>query len=987
MRSTQTVRSIDEDFKMNKVLPYFLLTAWIVIPQVLLFAQVDRGRIEARVVDAKTGEGLPGANVIIKGTYYGGSSNIDGIVRIENVNPGTYTVEVSLLGYKLVQFTAVKVEAGKTAELLARMEETVLTIDQEVVIVGEKPLFDIEETASRRNVSLEDIQVAGLKSVQDVVALQPGVVFADNEIHIRGGRTHENAYMVDGISVQDPLAGSGFGLQLSPASIQEMEVITGGYNAEYGQATSGVVNITTREGSERYSGSISYKTDSYGLNKNSRSNWNTDIYDANLSGPEPLTMLLLPELGITIPGTMSFFGTVYANFNDGHSVNNGYTRWIEVVDQSGKVVGYKVNTTHQLYSTIFGGTRFAPRRSNNYSWLGKLTYKPSSTIKIGYSYNQSVVIDQNTQTVQATLERVEPNPGYQYLFQNIPDSAHTFTQVNVQHALSLTHTLSKQMFYEVRLSKYTAHVRGDANGKNFDQYLEPVDIITYPIRYYNQNTDTVGVIPGDGFYDIGAPTSWRDHYIDEYTIKFDLTNYFSERNKFKTGVETRFQEFQMVDIVRPWVKPLGYDNDIYTVHPAQGALYAQDNITLSGMILNFGLRFDYWLPGKYVDDVAENPSPDLIISLGLRDQYKQNTIEIFGRRMKARLSPRLGISHPISDNQTLFFSYGHFSKLPRPQFVYSKLTRTSVRSNLPVGNPDLDPETTVSYELGIRNQLSGDDVLTVTAFYKDIFDYITERTVRRITSTGTSQTYSTYLNSDYARVRGIEVEYKKRIGKIFRASLAGSYSIATGKSSSPSETAVRLQQGEPETIKENFLIWDRPVQLSVTVNVNIPKNEPLFDFGHGILDDWNLYSRIFFQSGKRYTPQRFLGYNAVTGRPEFISDLDRLNEGIAEHWFYIDLNVEKYIDIGFAKLIGTIEVENLLNNKNSQIINPASPWRPGPWKPGEGPARAYEYGDPTPSSYNDPLYPQLTGEISPFPYNPARYLKPRTVRLSLSLRF
>lgn len=936
--------------------------------------QADRGRVEAKVTDAKTGEGLPGANVIIKGTYYGGSSNIDGGVKIENVNPGSYTVEVSLLGFKTVQFTNVQVEAGKTTDLEAKMEETVLTIDQEVVIVGERPLFDIEETSSKRNIKLEDIQVAGLKSVQDVVGLQSGVVFADNEIHIRGGRSHENAYLIDGVSVQDPLAGTGFGLQISPASIQEMEVITGGYNAEYGQATSGVVNITTREGSEKYGGSVSYKTDNYGLNNDSRSNWNADIYDANLSGPEPLTSFVLPSLGVQVPGAVSFFGTFYANFNDGHGIHNGYTRWIEIVDPSGRVTGYRVNVPNQLYSTIFEGTRFAPRRSNNWSWLGKLTYKPSSTIKLSYSYNQSVVIDQNTQTVQATLERVEPNPGYQYLFQYIPDSAHTFTQVNIQHSLSWTHTLSKQMFYEIRLSKYTAHVRGDANGRGFDQYLEPVDIITYPIRYYNQNTDTVGVIPGDGFYDIGSPTSWRDHYIDEYTLKFDLTNYFSEKNKLKAGLEARFQHFQMVDIVRPWVKPLGFDNDIYTVYPAQGAFYAQDNITLSGMILNFGLRLDYWLPGKYVDDVANNPSPNLIISQGLRDEYKQSTFDLFGRRMKARLSPRLGISHPISDNQTLFFSYGHFSKFPRPQFVYSKLARTNLRSNLTVGNPNLDPETTVSYELGIRNQLTGDDVLTVTAYYKDIFDYITEKTVRRITSIGAGQSYDTYLNSDYARVRGVEAEYKKRLSNWFRGSFSASYSIATGKSSSAGETALRVQQGEPETIKENFLIWDRPVQLSASLNFTVPKNEPLFDFGNGILDDWNLYMRIFFQSGKRYTPQRLVDTNAVTGRPEYLSDLNRINEGVGIDWFYIDLNFEKYFDIGVGKLIGNIEIENLLDTKNSQIINPVT-------------GKAYEYGDPTPSNYNDPLYPQLSGDITPFPYHPARYLKPRTVRVSLAFRF
>lgn len=933
-------------------------------------AQGEKGRLEMKITDAKTGEGLPGANLTVKGTYHGGASSIDGDVRIEGVNAGSYTIEVSLLGYKLVRFTDVRIEAGKTARLNAKMEETILALDNEVVIVGEKPLFDIEETASRRSIGQADIQAAAVQSVQSIVSLQAGVVLADNEIHIRGGRTHENAYLVDGVSVQDPLAGTGFGLQLSPASIQEVEVITGGYNAEYGQATSGIVNITTREGETKYSGAVSYKLDHFGFNDKSRSNWNTDIFDANVSGPEPVTTYLLPALGLQIPGSLTLFGTVYANVSD------GYTRWVEPAGADNRPGAYEAIAPNGLYSSIFGGTRFGPRRSNNYSGLAKLTYRPVPTVKLGYSFNQSVTIDQNTQTIQTTLERVEPNPGYQYLFQYIPDSANTFTQKNTQHSFTLTHTLSKQTFYELRLSRYQARVRGDANGKDFDSYIEPADIVTYPIRYFpaNLQSDTIGVIPGDGFYDLGAPTSWRDHFVDEWTVKADLTNYFGELNKFKSGLEMRFSSMQIQDLVRPWVKPFGYDYDLYKVYPAQGALYGQDNITLNGMILNFGLRLDYWVPGKYVDDAAADTSSAFIVSPALRRAYLDDTFDLFGQRAKMRISPRLGISHPISDNQTLFFSYGHFSKFPRPQYVYSKLRRTSVRTGLPVGNPNLNPETTVAYELGLRNQLSGNDVLTVTAYYKDIFDYITEKNVRRLTGAGGAQFYGTYLNTDYGRVRGVEVEYKKRIGKFFRGSVSGSYSLATGKSSTPNEAAIRLQQGEPENIKESFLIWDRPVQVSVNLNFTVEKGEPLFGFGEGILDDYNIYSRIFFQSGKRYTPQVRFGSNAVSGRPEYVSQIDRQLEGIGENWFYVDLNFEKYFDLGFGKLITSVEVENLFDNKNSQIINPVT-------------GRAYEYGDPTPSSYNDPLYPQLTGDISPFPYNPARYLEPRTVRVSLALRF
>ena len=118
--------------------------------------------------------------------------------------------------------------------------------------------------------------------------MQPGVIKQDNAIFIRGGRSDDNSFLLDGVSVQDPMAGTGFGLQLSAQALEEVEVITGGYNAEYGQATSGVVNVRTKDGEyKKYSLNLSYKRDNLGFNKDSKSSFNTDIFEANFSGPEP----------------------------------------------------------------------------------------------------------------------------------------------------------------------------------------------------------------------------------------------------------------------------------------------------------------------------------------------------------------------------------------------------------------------------------------------------------------------------------------------------------------------------------------------------------------------------------------------------------------------------------------------------------------------------------------------------------------------------
>ena len=968
------IKDIDVMFRFVIMISISIL----MITSLVLSQTPAKGIVKGKVVDAKTKEPLPSVNITVKGTYYGSVSNIDGSFTIPGINPGTYNVEVSLLGYKSVQYTGFKINPGETSTLDVKMEETVLSLGQEVIIIGDKPLFNIEETQSSRTISSEDIKVAAVQTVKDVVAMQAGVVQSDNEIHIRGGRTYENSYLLDGISVQDALGGTGFGLQLSPGAIQEVEVITGGYNAEYGQATSGVVNITTKEGSTKYAGSLGYKRDHFGFNKNSISNTNSDIYELSLSGPEPITSYVIPSLGAAIPGKVSFFGTFYGNFAD------GYTRWVERII-GGKPVGYDAHVPNHLYSSLLNmNSAWAPRRSNSWSWLTKLTWKPSAIMKLSYTYSSSTVIDQNSQTVQATLERVEPNPGYQFEFQNIPDSSNTFTQRNIQHSLSFTHTLSSKAFYELKFSRYTAHVRGDANGKSYQYYNEPKDIVTLPISYYNKNRDTIGVIPGDGFYDIGNPTRWRDHYLSEYTFKGDLTNNFTEKHKFKSGLEMRFQSMQMIDLVSPWFKPLGLNYDIYQVKPAQGALYAQDNIVLKGMILNFGLRFDYWFPGNFVDSTLGLSSDSINVSPQIQKAYFDQTYNLFGRRWKARISPRLGISHPVSDNQTLFFSYGHFSKLPRPQFVYSKLARTSAKSTFQtIGNPNLNPETTVSYELGLRNQISESYVLTVTAYYKDIFDYITARSVRMQATKYSSGSYTTYINQDYSRVRGLEFEFKGRYSDWLRSTFSGSYSIATGKSSAADEAAYNLQLGLEENIREVPMVFDRPWQFSLNLNVSCKKNEPFFGFGRGVLDDYNLFVRLFYQSGKRYTKQLLIGYDQnnksvllvdTLGRPLYLPDYKNPYSGMSDNWFYIDLNFEKYFDIGIGKLALSLEVQNLLNNKNSQIINPVT-------------GRAYEYGDPTVQSANDPIYPDLSYPISPYPYNPARYLTPRTYRLGIEFRF
>ena len=925
-----------------------------------------KGSIRGKVSDNATHEGLVGVNVIIKGTYYGASTDIDGNFEIKNVSPGIYTLTFRLLGYKEVERTGLRVAADAATTVNMELQETALSLGQEVVVVGQKPLMDVAETQSTKTISADDIKRSAVENVKDVVAQQVGVVESDNEIHIRGGRSYENSYLLDGISIQDPLAGTGFGLQLSSNSLAQMEIITGGYNAEYGQATSGIVNVKTKDGTSKYDLYVQYKTDHWGLNNNSISNFNSDDYEANVSGPEPITHYVLPAIGIKIPGEITLFGSFAAGFTDGHVL------WADRYE-GGQLIRFKINTPHRLNSSIFYGTRFAPRLSNNWYGLGKITYKPEQTLKITYAYNQSVTIDQNTQSLQTNLEYVEPNPGYQYQFQDLLGSANVYTHNSIVHTLSVTQTLSAKTYYDLKIAHFFTQLRADANGLYWTQYQEPIDVVSLPPEYYNTSSDTIGIIPGDGFYDFGNASTWHDHYFINDEVKFDITSNFTERNRFKAGLDMNFQQMQLIDIYMPWVGVMGLNNDIYKVFPAMGSAYSQETITTKGMILNFGLRFDYWFPGKYVDDAVKNPAV-VTIPQEIRDKYYQDTYNFFGRRWKGRISPRLGISHPVSDNQTLFLNYGHFSKWPRPQFVYAKLSPSNAKSTFQTfGNPDLNPETTVSYELGLRNQFTNDDVLTVTAYYKDIFDYVQTKDVQISAAGLIGQNFITYVNSDYARSRGIEVEYRKRIGSWFNGSVSGSYSVVTGKSSSADEGLLVVSGDMFEVINETYLNWDRPLQLSANLSAYNNKGNGIFGFGRGLLDDFQVYCRIFFESGKRYTPYYFTGSYAANGEPLYAPDNQNPYSKIGSNWFWVNLNFEKYFTVAGMDLTFMLEVKNLFNNLNAAIIDPVT-------------GTAYVFGDPVPNSWNDPLHPELNAPIDPFPFNTARYLTYRNIKLGVSVK-
>lgn len=911
----------------------------------VLFSQISKSKILGTITDSKTGEPLIGVNVMVQGTYYGASTNSEGFYEIKAVSPGDYTIKVSYIGYKMIQQTGVKILPFDQKHLDFAMEETVLAMGQSITVIGEKPLLDVEDTSTRHRVTSEEIEQRIVTEVSDIVSQQSGVVETDNEIHIRGGRAHENSFLVDGISVQDPLSGTGFGLRVSADAIEEIEVITGGFNAEYGQAMSGVVRVKTKEGSEKLKGSVKFRTDYPRKSEIPEFSFLTDAVDVSLMGSIPTFSLL--------PGELQFFSTASMFITDS---------FLESADS--------------LFSTTGYGSKFTPRQNNDWSGMFNLTWKIDQRKKLKASISRSLNISQNTRALQSTLDFERAGPGYPHSFQNNLNNFNVFTNNVFTQSLHWTQTISSKTFYKLKFSRFYAKLRSQVGDLWWYEYTKAQDMVQVPgdgidDKYYYQPPDSnYAIVKSDGFYDVGNGNTWHDHFVESFSLQGDWTSNINQFHEVKSGFKFSATEMQLIDIVDPWFGGLGLNNDLYNVSPRDGAFYLQDKITFEGLVINVGMRYDLWIPGEFVDEaVADTTLP---FTDAMRQAYKDDTFNLFGMRAKGRIEPRIGISHPVSDKQVLFFSYGHFSKRPKPQQVYTKLgDHNSYSTYQIVGNPNLNPETTVTYEFGIKHSFTSNDVLTLTAYNRDMFGYVT--TVSVSGHGRFSAGYLTYINLDYARVRGIELDGRKRLGKYFSAQMTGSYSIATGKNSSPQDNllvAAGVLSEEP--IKENFLRWDRPFQLTASLNFFSSKGKHLQLFGLRLPDQWNLNLRFFFESGKRYTPYIF----GPTGN--YIKDYQNPYSEESPTWKWIDLKFDKYFKIGHHKMSIFFEVTNLFNWENDAIINAfeGRAWRTGdlviingePWNPEE---------------YNvtQPGQPQI------FHINPSRFREPRHFMMGVSYRF
>lgn len=934
----------------------FVLLSWS------LLAQESTGRLSGTVIDKNTKEPLIGAAVTIVGTYKGNTADFDGRFIITDIKPRDYNIKVQFLGYTTTLLTGIRIEAGETKKLEIEMlpaEETL----QEVTVVGRQSQVNLELAASEISVGRDQIAKMNSRDVQEVVSMQAGVTKTQDGLQIRGARVYETEYIVDGISAQDPLAGTGFGVQVASGSVQELKIMTGGVGAEYGGGSSGVINTQIREAGEKLEISGSWQMDHL-FGSDASSSFNTDIFELTFGLP------------INKKKTVTLFNNLTTNITD----------------------EYFGRTASQLNSSLFpsNAEMWAPRYSNGYTHTVKLAWQVKPGTKLTITNQHSLNINQNTRTLQIVGFDAILRPGFQYEFSNLLDNATTYTHHSNLTAINLKHLINERWGLTVSLGRLFTNLRADANGRPFryetvDQLFDPANIITAPVGVFNPGDPTgiYYVLPGDGLYNNGGiSTLWHDHYAQEYTVKAKVNWFPNKVNEISFGLEHQFLEYQWVDVTRPWVGApiqindtlttpsisIGSSNDIWFVRPQEGGLFFQDKITYKGIIATLGMRLNYWAPGQFADDAVADPNAPVIDQV--REDYQNSTVGLFGLRWKARLLPKVNVSFPVTENNVLFFNYGHSMRIPHPRFVYAGLDpEYQDRSFLSsLGNPDLNPEVNVSYEIGVKSQITRDFAMSFAAFNNNRFDYIVSRRVIVTDQTGRPVTKNMYINQDYAKILGVEIGAFYRFAEQWDLFVNVAYQQARGKSNSARESALQIEQnGEVALSREQFLAWDRPWTINAGLSYAPDERQSWWGFNPKGLRSFLSFN---YTSGFRYTPQEKSGENDL-GRPIYDPQLDRYLEETATPWINFDWKLS--YDWIFLKnnrgLTFSLEVRNLLDNKNAQIINPVT-------------GRAYEYGDDVPNGWRDPR-PQYNGpqERGVDPRDPSRYLAPRQILYGIAFRF
>jgi hypothetical protein len=398
-------------------------------------------------------------------------------------------------------------------------------------------------------------------------------------------------------------------------------------------------------------------------------------------------------------------------------------------------------------------------------------------------------------------------------------------------------------------------------------------------------------------------------------------------NEMEAGFEHQWQSVQYLDIENPWAfdkDGLGEVHDLWLAHPWVGDVFVRDRLEFEGFTANIGLRGDYWVVGREAEEALADTTRHNVAASD-RTGFYNSTRSLFGRRMKLHWSPRVIVSHPITESSSFFFNYGEFTQIPSYRYVYSKLRSISSESFPIQGNPNINPQVSVNYEVGAKHQFMPTAAANLTFFVKDVYDY---PSATRITPTSGSniQPYYLYENGHFARSKGFEIEIEKRRSNHWAGKLSYSYQQTKGKSSNPTQDKALQQLGgsSDSRLSEVYVSWNRPHKLSGNIDLRFDNEAPRH---WGILRRTGINLFVQGQSGRAYTPNDEADINTV-GLPSSKN---------APFQITTDLKMSRWFKLGSRRFDVSLQGNNIFNNyliyRVGNTDGHGYVWGSGDWDP------------------------------------------------------
>jgi len=873
------------------------------------------GKISGKVTDAETGESLLGANIIVISKWvngeeqplnfvYGASSNLDGEYFILNIPPGLYNVKVTYIGYQTAVVTKVAVDVDKNTNIDFQISPQEIETDEVTVVAFSPKTVEPDVTATKQVYNMRDVEsIAGVADITDILQLQADVV----DDHFRGGRAGETLYLLSGGSIINPLTNSR---AFSPivTGMQQVEVYTSGFSAEYGNAQSGVVNMMAREGSDRWNTRVEgavipayyktwngspYSTDNlyfYNLLQNNEE-W---LKDNPTQPGKPLfdpgygySGVYLPERNVWPPNPLTRDDSLFV-------ARMGQISWM----QSMRDVGLEYDNTPDIRLDFTTGGPIAKNLKNftaarinseapkvpltnsdmELQIMSNFTYQLNKDNKIGFRF----IYDR-------TSEGYMNSSWLRWMF----DRTFYVTQRRnntLQYSLSWNHILNASTILDVKFNVLDSYSENRIELLKEGQFLEEYSQGTNWVDYTGPSNHTM--------------TKLNDDRGEQQTYSYDLNasvlSQMGRHNLVKAGIQFTYYELNVNQEVN--VTNEGSFRKVdFNAYPYEGGLYIQDKLELAGFIANIGLRFDFYnFNTAYYSDIyspLRNPYYDPDKSYLERGQYYDPDLAATEETtIYTQLQPRIGFSFPLSETTVFHLNYGTFTQRPAfNEVFYSQVT--SINKIEVLGNPRLKPENTKSYDIGLVQAFSFGMKVDVGAYYKDVTDLVETAYFYD----EQQSLYRTFINRDYADIKGFSLNIEQTIGAL-RGYVRYNYESATGKSSNSLDAPVTFHEAPAEGVDaielpdpgDIYMDYDRTHKMVINLRYLTPEDI-------AIIGNMSISATLRYFSGRPYTwdvTGKGLKYNQRTPNE---SDLRA--------------RIEKRFPIGKTNITIYFEGFNLLNQE------------------------------------------------------------------------